>query len=248
MTLGISLAAGLGVVGIVATNQSASAAPVAVDDPREAAVKISICEQVEKAVAAGDPPVSTCEWQNIRISNPADAKSVVVGDENNALKFVNCGDGILKETVTWSRSSDMTRTFAGGIAFEGEVDAIFVKFDASATYSHGHELANGKTYTASTLLEVPPGETGWITHSEKRMTGTGDLFLKQKDAGEFLMKDIKFDGPVKDSNGAIGTHTRKHTASDAAVCASAPAPIVVEGTEPTGKLVRADGSDLPDVG
>ncbi len=249
LTLGMSLAAGLGVAGIVATNQSASAAPRTVEDPKEAAQMVTICNNVMAARAAGEDEglVSTCVWTNTKVSNPADAKSTVVGDDNNAQKFVNCGDGTLKETVSWSRSSDTTTSLSGSVMGATDVSALFVSFEATVTYSVGGEWTSGRNYTASTLLEVPPGETGWITHTEKRVKGTGDLLLNLKDTGELLIKDVEFDAPAKESTGTIGTHTRKHTASDTEICKNAPAPIIVEGSE-AGGLKVADGSDLPDLG
>ncbi|WP_329282524.1 hypothetical protein [Streptomyces sp. NBC_01451] len=251
-TAGAALATALGITAIAVLNNSASAAIVrstVVDpaDTKEVNFRVDECNGLIRDKQNGANVVSNCKWTDIKVTT-VDGKSVIVGDNDNAQKFVNCGTGTLRETVSWSRGSQTAVTIAASVAFKGEVSFLIAAFEASGTITGSTAWTFERTYTNNTTVEVPPGETGWITHAEKRIKGTGtlDLQLRANTPGDFLqflIKDVEIDSPAKEAGGSIVTHTRKHTAADKEICANNAEPA---GPGETGALIAADGSDLPD--
>lgn len=183
-------------------------------------------------------PERTCTWSNAKLTI-GDGKAEVVGTNGGSQKFVNCGAGTLTETLSWSRTSGHETTFGGSVTFGGALGNLFNKLEAEAGLNLGGTWSKERTFESATQMEVPSGETGWVVHTERRVTVNGTLTVV---AGEntFILPEATITAPHGKEVGVISTHTRKHTPADKAICDNAPAPIVTPGTPERLKAVAFD--------
>ncbi len=242
VALGVAACTGVGILATTSNSASAAALIVKPDTPDGETV---IKDLVAKCNTPS--PERKCTWSDVKVESRA-AKGEIVGKDGKPQKFVNCGNGLARPSVTWSRTTGYTVTVGAKVGFKATVDELFVGFEANADFSISGAWKDDVTFSDTTSFDVPVGETGWITHAEKQVVGTGTLTVV---AGEntFVIPDVEIVAPHGQDQGSTLTHTRKHTEADKAECASAPAPTAVDiqevEVEGDGRIVIAPGDDLP---
>jgi hypothetical protein len=128
----------------------------------------------------------------------------------------NCTSDLQRSSISWADTTGESNSV--GVSLSAEAGFADV-FKVSIETSYGHTWESSHTETATTNVDVRPGEVGWVTRESQmqRVTGTYELHFPDRFRGHYIWY-APFDatGPKPDAPSTKTQHTRPMTEQEKA--------------------------------
>ncbi|WP_431771443.1 hypothetical protein [Streptomyces cucumeris] len=151
------------------------------------------------------------------VFHPSGQPDIFPGDRQHVGDFAyNCTRDPQLSSITWTDTTGSSNSV--GVAIRAEYKFAEV-FTGSVETSFKHTWTSEHSETATTMVDVPPGEVGWVTREPQmqRVKGTYELVFKKRYKGHYYWY-VPFEatGPVADMPSSRTQHTRRMTAREKA--------------------------------